>query len=247
MSWESEGESVRRESLENLWRWGFRLWKWLGIEVRISLLLVIWMVMDGLYFLREYHGLSWSSAFLYWGMSSLFLFTIVLLHEYGHCFAGRAVGGSAERIVLWPLGGLALVDAPHSPRPQFIVAAGGPAVNVAIFLIMLPYIIWGGGDFSSYFLRAGLDPSLPQVHWFASMFFAINLDLFIFNLLPAYPMDGGRMLHTRSSPVRLKTTASPRAEQVQHAPSLLRSQRTAEPAGRTASGTNIRAQSGFRK
>ena len=186
---------MRQESIETLFRLGIRLWKWLGIEVRVSLFLVLYLLFDGFYFLREYSSISWSSAFLYWGMSSLFLFSIVLMHEYGHCFAGRAVGGSAERIILWPLGGLALVDAPHRPWEQFIVAAGGPAVNVAIMILMLPYIIWGGGDFGSFFLRAGIDPSLSQVHWFASMFYAINMDLFIFNLIPAFPMDGGRIMH----------------------------------------------------
>ena len=123
---------------------------------------------------------------------SAILFGIVLLHEYGHCFAGRAVGGHADRILLWPLGGLAYVQAAYQPLKQFIVAAGGPAVNVAIAIFLLPYLIWGDGVFGSYFLNIGLSGAYAG-DWL-SILFAINFDLFIFNLIPAFPMDGGRIL-----------------------------------------------------
>ena len=55
------------------------------------------------------------------------LFVCVLLHELGHCVAARLVDGEAHEILLWPLGGLALVDVPHTPRANFIAAAAGPA------------------------------------------------------------------------------------------------------------------------
>ena len=63
------------------------------------------------------------------------LFMIVLLHELGHCFAARSVGGSADEILLWPLGGLAYVHHPHNAWASFITTAGGPAVNLVFFLI----------------------------------------------------------------------------------------------------------------
>ena len=58
------------------------------------------------------------------------LFVSVLLHEFGHCFAARAVNGDAQEVLLWPLGGLANVEVPHRPRAHFLTAAAGPAVNL---------------------------------------------------------------------------------------------------------------------
>src|SRR3954463_15668421 len=76
---------------------------------------------------------SWVDASVFMGL----LFFSVLLHEFGHCFAGRWVGGEANEVLLWPLGGLANVDVPHRPGPTFITAAGGPAVNVALAILSL--------------------------------------------------------------------------------------------------------------
>src|SRR5437870_4230278 len=73
----------------------------------------------------------WLDAAMVMGL----LFFSVLLHELGHCFAARRVGGDADEILLWPLGGLAACDVPHQPRAHFITAAGGPAVNLLICLI----------------------------------------------------------------------------------------------------------------
>src|SRR5690349_1215452 len=63
------------------------------------------------------------------------LFLIVLLHEFGHCFAARSVGGSAEEILMTPLGGLAMAHAPRNPWGTFVTVAGGPLVNVLICAI----------------------------------------------------------------------------------------------------------------
>src|SRR5260370_6666902 len=60
------------------------------------------------------------------------LFFSVLLHEFGHCFAARSVNGDAQEVLLWPLGGLAAVDVPHTPRANLITAAGGPAVHFVL-------------------------------------------------------------------------------------------------------------------
>ena len=60
----------------------------------------------------------------------MLLFGIILLHEFGHCFGARYVDGDAKEVLIWPLGGLAFVDVPHTPRALFIATAAGPAVNV---------------------------------------------------------------------------------------------------------------------
>src|SRR5207244_2083241 len=63
------------------------------------------------------------------------LFVAILLHELGHCFAARWMEGEANEVLLWPLGGLARVDVPHTPRANFITAAAGPAVNLGLCVL----------------------------------------------------------------------------------------------------------------
>src|SRR5262249_33878807 len=65
----------------------------------------------------------------------LFLFISVLFHEFGHCFAARWVNGDASEVLLWPLGGLAYVDVPNTPRANLVVAAAGPAVNLGLCVV----------------------------------------------------------------------------------------------------------------
>src|SRR5205807_4989903 len=63
------------------------------------------------------------------------LFLSVLLHEFGHCFGARFVDGDAHEILLWPLGGLAYVEVPHTPRANFITTLAGPLVNLLLCVI----------------------------------------------------------------------------------------------------------------
>src|SRR5437867_12318023 len=79
---------------------------------------------------RTYSSLSWNI------LEYLALFSIVLLHEYGHALACRAVGGIAKRIVVWLLGGVAYVDPPPRPGATPWLIAAGPAVNVVLFLVL---------------------------------------------------------------------------------------------------------------
>lgn len=130
------------------------------------------------------------------------LFVIVLLHEFGHCFAARWVGGEANEILMWPLGGLAFADAPRRPWPQLVTAAGGPLVNVAICLL-----IWGVSWLISFHhvhlivnpLTRDVElPTMGRIHLYVWMYmwwiFAISWGLLLFNLLPIFPLDGGRIL-----------------------------------------------------
>lgn len=131
------------------------------------------------------------------------LFAIVLLHEFGHCFAARSVGGTAEEIVMTPLGGLAMAMAPRRPWPTFVTVAGGPLVNVvicllcglALFLIMGVWPL-GPFQFGSLAERALRHNSLlayvPYLFWI----YGISYALLIFNLLPVFPLDGGQLLQS---------------------------------------------------
>lgn len=114
------------------------------------------------------------------------LFGMVLLHEFGHVLACRSVGGVANRIVLWPLGGIATIDPPSRPGPILWSIAAGPLVNV---LLLAPTI-----SFWLVCRAAGLRDSAPDVYLFSASLAWINGYLLFFNLLPVYPLDGGRIL-----------------------------------------------------
>lgn len=130
-------------------------------------------------------------------VASTMLFAIVLLHEFGHCFACRWVGGDADQIVMHPLGGLALATPPRRPLPSFITSAGGPVVNVVICALCTAFL-WAQGhrglpnpvNFSAplwFFTGSGISRWV----WWAN---TMSLMLLVFNLLPIYPLDGGRMV-----------------------------------------------------
>ena len=114
------------------------------------------------------------------------LFAIVLLHEFGHAFACRSTGGRAERIVLWPLGGLAFVDPPPRPGAVLWSIAAGPLVNVVLFPLFF-FAVFATGS------HGWIDIS-PDIHRFLISMWSINLGLLIFNLLPFYPLDGGQIV-----------------------------------------------------
>jgi Zn-dependent protease len=118
----------------------------------------------------------------------LALFLIVLMHEYGHALACRQVGGTANRIVLWPLGGVAYVDPPQRPGATLWSIAAGPLVNVAI----LP--VFFGAEILAR--SAGLPAALPDAFRLLDAVAWINLVLLVFNLLPIYPLDGGQILRS---------------------------------------------------
>src|SRR5258708_23138657 len=98
-----------------------------GIRVRMHATLLLLIVL-GLLTAGLPHGMGFANALTAYTV----LFVIILLHEFGHCFAARKVGGDAREILMWPLGGLAIADAPKRPMPQLITTAGGPAVNLLI-------------------------------------------------------------------------------------------------------------------
>src|SRR5262249_25096555 len=73
------------------------------------------------------------------------LFVSVLFHEFAHCFAARAVGGDANEVLMWPLGGLANVELPHRPRAHFLCAAAGPASNFLLCIVCLLLLLFING------------------------------------------------------------------------------------------------------
>jgi Zn-dependent protease len=113
---------------------------------------------------------------------------IVLLHEFGHAFACRSVGGKAERIMLWPLGGIAFVEAPPRPGAVLWSIAAGPLVNV-VLAPLLGAAYWAAAMAGPEQISLGAVECLKMIA-------IVNLVLLIFNLLPFYPLDGGQILQS---------------------------------------------------
>ena len=115
------------------------------------------------------------------------LFGSVLLHEVGHAVLARRFGVGVRGILLTPLGGMSFLEGvPHRAREEALIAVAGPVVSLVLAALFLA-ITWITG--------AGWDQSSPL-----AVLFAMNLVLGLFNLLPAFPMDGGRILRAALTP-----------------------------------------------
>jgi Zn-dependent protease len=128
----------------------------------------------------------------------LSLFAIVLLHEFGHALACRQVGGKADRILLWPFGGVAYVNPPQRPGATLWSIAAGPLVNVALLPVLgVPDIGWPGLTVPALFgWTQGLAHTMPNAYMLIEAISTINLGLLVFNILPVYPLDGGQILRS---------------------------------------------------
>ena len=155
-----------------------RLFKFSGIQVYLHF---TWFLVAA-YELTQRTGVY--SSQIWAAYEYLALFGIVLLHEFGHALACRQTGGTADQIVLWPLGGIAFVNPPRRPGPVLWSIAAGPLVNVLLVPVLylaLPLVAQ----------RAHESPDLLLLTWSV---WQINILLLVFNLLPVYPLDGGQIL-----------------------------------------------------
>ena len=130
----------------------------------------------------RYSSLTWNVA------EYLALFLIVMLHEFGHAMACRQVGGTANQIVLWPLGGVAYVDPPPRPGATLWSIAAGPLVNVVLLPVLLAAFTLGR--------TSGWAQTMPDLYRLVRALLFIDVALLVFNLLPIYPLDGGQILRS---------------------------------------------------
>jgi Zn-dependent protease/predicted transcriptional regulator len=166
-------------------RWSWRVGKVAGIAVDVHatfFVLIAWVALS--------HWLESKSilAALDGAGFILALFGCVVLHEFGHALTARHYGVTTRDITLLPIGGVARLERiPEVPHQEALIAIAGPAVNLAIAVVLLAWL-W---------LRNGLLP-LDQLDVasgpFAQRLLVVNVFLAGFNLLPAFPMDGGRVL-----------------------------------------------------
>ncbi len=168
-------------------KWSWKIGKIAGIELNIHLtffFLVFWIGISTLI-----NGGS-SAAALTEILFILALFLCVVLHEFGHALAARSFGIATRDITLLPIGGLARLESmPEDPKEEFIVAAAGPAVNVVIAGLLFIGLLLSGT-----FMQT-LDLNLLMDNFWLRLL-TVNLTLVVFNLIPAFPMDGGRVLRS---------------------------------------------------
>ena len=135
------------------------------------------------------------SEILAFGLYVIILFICVVLHEYGHALMARKYGVKTRDIILSPIGGVARLEKiPEEPYKELLIAIAGPLVNVviAILLSTLTLIIFSGGILPS---AENLE-LLKYPSEFIRFVIVMNIALFVFNLIPAFPMDGGRILRS---------------------------------------------------
>lgn len=159
-----------------------KFFKLLGITVFIHW---SWFII-AVYDLQDKTGRYTSMQWKVW--EYLVLFGLVTVHEFGHALACRSVGGKADTIVLWPLGGVAYVDPPQRPGATLWSIAAGPLVNVLFFPIFSLIYLWAR--------NTGLIETEPNAYAFIRAIWFINTMLLVFNMMPIYPLDGGQILRS---------------------------------------------------
>ena len=173
--------------------WSLRIATVSGIPIRLHftfLLIVTWLAVAGIG-----RGGIGSALFM------LGVFLCVALHELGHSLVAQRYGYKVRDIVLYPIGGVASIEGTPRPRHELWIALAGPAVNVVIALLLAAYLAATGGFAALESAAALADPAqraqrmavLTQNDLALSLLVA-NIFLVVFNMAPAFPMDGGRVL-----------------------------------------------------
>lgn len=174
-------------------RWSWPIGRLAGIPLRVHLtfpLLLAWIAFAQWRLDGDVRGAASLVGMV------LLVFAIVVLHELGHALAARHYGVATRDITLLPIGGIARLERiPKEPRQELVIAIAGPAVNVVLALL-IGAALWatgGVGDLTDIGGMVAPDPSF-DLRRLGVRLVGINVWLVLFNLLPAFPMDGGRVL-----------------------------------------------------
>lgn len=181
--------------------WALPLGRVFGITVKVHIFLPL--VTIGLILRAGFQQTREPGDWIIMTILMAMMFIAVLLHEFGHCFGARLVDGDAEEILMWPLGGLAYVEVPHTAWANFVAVIAGPLVNVVLCVatgivlavnhVSLGQVLNPFWDFYTKELRP-LGPETPAWLLTAARFFWVNWFLFVVNMvLVGFPMDAGRL------------------------------------------------------
>jgi len=166
-------------------RWSFRVGRVAGTEVRVHVTFFVLLAAFGWIF--HVQGGPWAALE---GVSLIVaVFGCVLLHEFGHVLTAKLFGVRTPDITLLPIGGMARLERmPEKPVQELLVALAGPAVNVVIAGVLAVFCLpFSAPESADRFLMQGT---------FLQRLMLINIGLVVFNLIPAFPMDGGRVLRS---------------------------------------------------
>ncbi|MFP4437175.1 MAG: tetratricopeptide repeat protein [Chloroflexaceae bacterium] len=177
-------------------KWSYRLVRIAGIDINIHTSFVLLII-----YVLAMFGSSGLFGIVTGSLFTLALFFCVTLHELGHALVARYFGISVDSILLWPLGGLTMMSRmPEKPLHEVLIMAAGPLVNLvlalAAFVGLVPLVLFG--YLMGFYGPAPLVPTPVAISFMLTALIAmgvINLMLGLFNLLPAFPLDGGRILH----------------------------------------------------
>jgi Zn-dependent protease len=171
-------------------KWSWRIGRIAGIDLYVHAtfpLLFVWIAVTAL---RA--GATVTSVLFTIGLT-LAVFAIVVLHECGHALTARHFGIQTRDITLLPIGGIARLERmPREPRQELLIALAGPAVNLVLAALLYVALLALGGAGRLTEIATGVTRITPAA--VLAQLLAINIWLAVFNLIPAFPMDGGRAL-----------------------------------------------------
>jgi len=164
--------------------WSLNIGSIAGTAIRLHITFILFLAwIFGASYVSGGPDAAWSALIFL-----LLLFACVVAHEFGHIFTARAFGVKTPDVTLLPIGGVARLERiPEEPGQEFLIAIAGPLVNVAIALVLYQF---AGADLHTGAMAAVDNTQIPMIDRLAS----VNLFLALFNLIPAFPMDGGRIL-----------------------------------------------------
>jgi stage IV sporulation protein FB len=164
-------------------KWSYTIGRVAGTEIKVH---VTFLILVAFWALQGYQQGGATGAVAA-SVMLLALFACVLLHEFGHILMARRFGVRTPDVILLPIGGVARLERiPSEPRQELLIAIAGPLVTLAIIVVL--YLI---------LLATGAPPRLGEMDTNAGLLtflFGLNVYLLLFNLIPAFPMDGGRVL-----------------------------------------------------
>ena len=176
----------KKSDASDAMRWSIKVARIAGTDVRIHITFLLFLAWIGF----SYYRMGGAAAAVPGVLFVLALFGCVLLHEFGHALAARSFGISTPDITLLPIGGVArLQRMPDKPWQELIVAIAGPLVNVVIAAVLILFL---GHPASLENIEQVERPGVAMLAKLAS----VNVMLVLFNLIPAFPMDGGRVLRS---------------------------------------------------
>jgi Zn-dependent protease/CBS domain-containing protein len=181
--------------------WSLKIFTIRGIPIRVHgsfLLILLWSAWLGL----RTREAGWPLGVMFWVAFTLLFFGCVVLHELGHSLVAQRFGVTVQDITLWPIGGIArIARLPQRPYQEFLISAAGPAVNLFLAVILGAAAVASIGP--ARLLEAVTSPYQLErlltgvsVGTMLLLLALNNLLLALFNLIPAFPMDGGRLVRS---------------------------------------------------